>query len=220
MNQLQTARRFMRLGAASQFLGVDPSTLRVWTDAGRVPAFRTPGGHRRYTVVDLRAFLHRSRRERAGRTMLDVIGPHGAKLIERSMRRRVRAQDWRDAFDAEAASTMRRTCHRLMDGLAGYLTGGSRQGAFFRQGERAGRALGTHVAVLGMTPADATRAFLFFRKMVTDTSRHLPISADRKVQSIRRIDAYLNRVLLEMMSAYEEKRQRDDATTRQRERVR
>lgn len=217
MNEIQTQPRWLRLGAASQFLGVDPSTLRVWTDAGRVPAFRTPGGHRRYTVVDLRAFLHRSRRERAGRTMLDVIGPHGAKLIESSMRRRVRGQDWRHAFDAEAASAMRRTCHRLMDGLAGYLTGGSRQGAFLRQGERAGRALGTHVAVLGMTPADATRAFLFFRKMVTDTaSRHLPISADRKVQSIRRIDAYLNHVLLEMMRAYEARRprQRGNAVTR------
>lgn len=203
MNVGPQDRRWLRLGAASRFLGVDPSTLRLWTDAGRVPAFRTPGGHRRYVVEDLRAFLHRSRHEREGR-MTEMIGPHGANLMERSMRRRVRAQDWYHAFDAEAASAMRHTCRRLMDGLAGYLTGGSRQGAFFREGERAGRALGAHVATLGLRPAEATRAFLFFRTMVTDAaSRRLPLSPDRKVQSIRRIDAYLNHVLLEVMSAYE-----------------
>jgi excisionase family DNA binding protein len=36
------------LGAASRLLGVDPDTLRRWADEGRVPAFTTPGGHRRF----------------------------------------------------------------------------------------------------------------------------------------------------------------------------
>ncbi|MHB8891062.1 MAG: helix-turn-helix domain-containing protein, partial [Candidatus Limnocylindrales bacterium] len=36
------------LGAASRMLGVDPDTLRRWADEGRVPAFTTPGGHRRF----------------------------------------------------------------------------------------------------------------------------------------------------------------------------
>src|SRR6187402_1561208 len=36
------------LGEASRLLGVDPDTLRRWADEGRVPAFTTPGGHRRF----------------------------------------------------------------------------------------------------------------------------------------------------------------------------
>jgi len=36
------------LGKASRMLGVDPDTLRRWADEGRVPAFTTPGGHRRF----------------------------------------------------------------------------------------------------------------------------------------------------------------------------
>jgi excisionase family DNA binding protein len=36
------------LGQASRLLGVDPDTLRRWADEGRVPAFTTPGGHRRF----------------------------------------------------------------------------------------------------------------------------------------------------------------------------
>ena len=38
----------LALGAASRLLGVDPDTLRRWADEGRVPAFTTPGGHRRF----------------------------------------------------------------------------------------------------------------------------------------------------------------------------
>jgi excisionase family DNA binding protein len=38
----------LALGEASRMLGVDPDTLRRWADEGRVPAFTTPGGHRRF----------------------------------------------------------------------------------------------------------------------------------------------------------------------------
>ncbi len=38
----------LALGPASRLLGVDPDTLRRWADEGRVPAFTTPGGHRRF----------------------------------------------------------------------------------------------------------------------------------------------------------------------------
>ena len=51
---------WLTLGQAAKFLGVAQSTIRKWSDLGRVPAFYTPGGHRRYKRVDLEAFLERS----------------------------------------------------------------------------------------------------------------------------------------------------------------
>jgi excisionase family DNA binding protein len=39
---------------------VAQSTIRKWSDQGRVPAFYTPGGHRRYRRSDLDNFLERS----------------------------------------------------------------------------------------------------------------------------------------------------------------
>ena len=55
---------WLTLGQAARFLGVAQSTIRKWSDQGRVPAFYTPGGHRRYRRSDLESFLDRS-------------GPHG-----------------------------------------------------------------------------------------------------------------------------------------------
>src|SRR6476646_11200833 len=51
---------WLTLGQAARFLGVAQSTIRKWSDQGRVPAFYTPGGHRRYRRGDLDAFLERS----------------------------------------------------------------------------------------------------------------------------------------------------------------
>jgi two-component system chemotaxis response regulator CheY len=54
------AADWLTLGAAAKYLGVAQSTIRKWSDVGRVPTFYTPGGHRRYRRRDLDAFLERS----------------------------------------------------------------------------------------------------------------------------------------------------------------
>jgi excisionase family DNA binding protein len=51
---------WLTLGQAARFLGVAQSTIRKWSDKGRVPAFYTPGGHRRYRRADLESFVDRS----------------------------------------------------------------------------------------------------------------------------------------------------------------
>ena len=47
----------MTLGQAATYLGVAQSTVRKWSDGGRLSAFYTPGGHRRFRRADLDAFL-------------------------------------------------------------------------------------------------------------------------------------------------------------------
>lgn len=42
---------------AGTLLQVNPSSINKWVKEGRIPAFRTPGGHRRIRAGDLVAFL-------------------------------------------------------------------------------------------------------------------------------------------------------------------
>ena len=53
----QESRHWLSINEACRLLGVDQSTLRRWSDAGKVPVFRTPGGHRRYAEDDLLTLL-------------------------------------------------------------------------------------------------------------------------------------------------------------------
>jgi excisionase family DNA binding protein len=52
---------WLTLGQAATYLGVAQSTVRKWSDGGRLPAFYTPGGHRRFRRGDLDSFLAGSR---------------------------------------------------------------------------------------------------------------------------------------------------------------
>ena len=66
---------WLTLGQAAKYLGVAQSTMRKWSDLGRVPAFYTPGGHRRYRRSDLDQFLDRSGPAAAGSGYAPSAGP-------------------------------------------------------------------------------------------------------------------------------------------------
>src|SRR5579864_6733320 len=51
---------WLTLGQAARYLGVAQSTIRKWSDLKQIPAFYTPGGHRRFKRGDLDRFLERS----------------------------------------------------------------------------------------------------------------------------------------------------------------
>ena len=77
---------WLTLGQAAKYLGVAQSTIRKWSDVGRVPAFYTPGGHRRYRRGDLDAFLERSGpgRSRTGPLVLVVDDDPGVRQVVRA----------------------------------------------------------------------------------------------------------------------------------------
>lgn len=56
--------RLLNVGQAASYLGVSAASLRKWSNQGLVPVYRTPGGQRRYSTVDLDGFM-RSMREAA-----------------------------------------------------------------------------------------------------------------------------------------------------------
>ena len=78
---------WLTLGQAAKYLGVAQSTIRKWSDQGRLPAFYTPGGHRRYRRGDLDTFLERSgpgARDRRGPSVMIVDDDHGIREVVRA----------------------------------------------------------------------------------------------------------------------------------------
>jgi excisionase family DNA binding protein len=91
---------WMTLGQAAKFLGVAQSTIRKWSDHGRIPTFYTPGGHRRYRRGDLETFLVRSGpgRQQSGPPVLVVDDDAG-------MRELVRIQLEREGYAVQEAAS-------------------------------------------------------------------------------------------------------------------
>jgi excisionase family DNA binding protein len=62
---------------AARYLGVSLATIRRWTDAGHVSCYRTPGGQRRFSRVQLDEFV----------TSMQSSGPADAPaVLERDAR--------------------------------------------------------------------------------------------------------------------------------------
>jgi excisionase family DNA binding protein len=103
---------WLTLGQAARYLGVAQSTIRKWSDQGRVRAFYTPGGHRRYKRADLEAFLDRSGpgKPKAGPVVLIVDDDERVRELVRvnlefegyTVREAGSAQEGLQALDEEA----------------------------------------------------------------------------------------------------------------------
>ena len=110
---------WLSLGPASRVVGVDPDTLRRWADAGRVRAFATPGGHRRFSRADLERLVSI---RRPGTRPMAALGATSDRLA------RVYARAYRDGepvapdrLRTEARDALRADGRRLVAVLLAYL---------------------------------------------------------------------------------------------------
>lgn len=53
--------RLLTPGEVAELFGVDPATVTRWSNAGRLRARRTPGGHRRFRASEVQEMLERVR---------------------------------------------------------------------------------------------------------------------------------------------------------------
>lgn len=111
---------WLSLGPASRLLGVDPDTLRRWSDVGRIRSFTTPGGHRRFARADLARLQEARRSTKRPLATLGATPERMARAYARSYRAggSVPAADTLGANDRDAFRVEGR---RLIEALVAYL---------------------------------------------------------------------------------------------------
>jgi excisionase family DNA binding protein len=155
---------WLSLGEASQLLGVAPGTLRRWSDSGEVPAFTTPGGHRRYRRASLERLLPSDRRPRPS---LARSGMTAARLA-RAYRNEARATSlpgWISELSAEQREWFREHGRVLVKALMDHLDSDDDKVARDSLDEATAQAAayGRVAADLGVSLAQSVEGFLRFR---------------------------------------------------------
>ena len=209
--QSQQPRRWLTIDAACRLLGVDHSTLRRWSDAGRIKVFVTPGGHRRYDEADVRALIERAPEKRAlsGPALASLsLSHYGPEQLGWA-----HEQPWFRAFDPAALGELREEGRQLVELAMRYIStrdgqdGAESRAAILDEAAALGGRYGARNARLGVSLADSVAAYLYFRAPTVETitsymeGEHLP--AKRVARIFRDLGDFLDHALLAMIVAHE-----------------
>lgn len=119
-NPVGSGTQWLSLGPASRLLGVDPDTLRRWADDGRVRAWATPGGHRRFSRAELGRIALARRPEPRKLAALGATSDRLTRAYARAYRG-VGAPPTLSGLETDARDALRSEGRRLVAVILAYL---------------------------------------------------------------------------------------------------
>lgn len=203
----EETRRWLSIDAACKMIGVDQSTLRRWSDSGKIPVFRTPGGHRRYSQDDLNAFLSGDSRpkRRMSRQLLTDMSMAGYEPDYLDAATRL---PWYQAYDVQTLQDLRLLGRQMVELTMSYISGRGDRKQILHESRDISREYGRRSAEAGLTTAEALEAFLFFRRPVFNAVNQYieqeKIGSRRSCRIMSELTAYMDDVLLATIQAHEE----------------
>jgi excisionase family DNA binding protein len=200
---------FVGISAASQLLGISETTLRRWTDEGRIRVFVTPGGHRRYSANQLRQFVQAHR------------ATHGTASVARHLQETApvhRTTARADAGSAistshlprEAQDHLARSGRQLLDLVIRYVTQPAKRQETIRSAREIGHEHGTILAAQGFSLVDSVEAFVKHRTLLVEAaaqfgrSGHVP--SKRAVAAVALVTRVLDEALVALVAAHQDYR--------------
>ncbi len=197
---------WLSLKEASDLLGVHFTTLRKWADGGEIRVFRTPGGHRRFSVTDLRRFLE---------TRANHDSPSDAEAFVDAAVGQVRAEiekmrhehtKWAQSITEEERDLTRQRGRQLFSLAIAFVVKPAQRDHLLVEGRRLGFEYGIEAALGAMPLVEAGRAVQFFRsqlsKVVRAENSYGLDADDIRIQAA--IDHFIDEVLYAVLSGYEQ----------------
>jgi excisionase family DNA binding protein len=197
---------WLSLKEASDLLGIHFTTLRKWADEGQIRVFRTPGGHRRFSVSDLRTFLE----SRVGHET-----PSDAEAFVNTAVGQVRAEiekmrqghaTWTQGLTESERDLTRQRGRQLFSLAIAFVVKPAQRENLLVEGRRLGFEYGQEAALSGIPLVETGRAVQFFRsqlgKVVHAENSYGLDADDIRIQNA--IDQFIDEVLYAVLSGYEQ----------------
>lgn len=197
---------WLSLSKAAALLGVHSMTLRRWSDSGRFPSYRTPGGHRRFSRHDIDLYMAR---EHGGPSnKLSTSWADAALVRTRQQVAHQGEHRWLKAVDAEdLRGEYRQLGHQLMGLLLQYVAAEEPYENFVDEAHRIGYLYGAYGKRAGLSLTNILEATLFFRDILVESSLKIPentyVEPEASLRILRRVNKIVNTVQLAVSEYYE-----------------
>ncbi len=195
----------LSISDASSLLGVSEVTLRQWTDEGKIKAFVTPGGHRRYSESELKRLLSSQHQVHGIKDLVKQI-KEVSPVQPETARQYMQSASWYNRLDNGAKRRMAERGHHMVELIVLHVSDPKNPDAL-EQARKIGSEFGTDLARLGLSLSDALEAFLLHRSpllnAVTEFMKNKDLNT-RTVKVIPEINHLLDETLLALVAAHQQ----------------
>ena len=195
------------ISEASHNLGVSEAALRQWTDEGKIKAFITPGGHRRYSKAELKKFMSAHQKMLGVRDLVaeleDTVRQH--REIARTS---FSTTAWYNQLGKESREHFAELGRRLLGLITRYIAEPSKREETIKLARDVGHDFGETLAKLGLSLTDSVEAFILHRNPILSAATHLmgkkEALSGRVVEAIPLVTQILDEVLVSLVATHQQ----------------
>ncbi|MEE9528992.1 MAG: helix-turn-helix domain-containing protein [Dehalococcoidia bacterium] len=195
------------ISEASHILGVSEAALRQWTDEGKIKAFITPGGHRRYSKADLKKFMGSHQRALGIKDLVveleDTVQAH-REISRTSLNTTLRYKQ----LSAESQEHFADLSRRFLNLIIRYVAEPSKREETIKLARDTGHSFGETLAKLGLPLTDSVEAFILHRNPIMNATTHLMRKKEavtgRVVDAIPLIAHVMDQALVSLVAAHQQ----------------
>ena len=190
-------------------LGVSETALRQWTDGGKLKAFVTPGGHRRYSRAELKKFISSHRKVLGVKDLVveleDTVHLHREIAIES-----LNTKAWYNKLNADSQEHLASLGRGMLSAIIKYVTEPSKREENIKIARDIGHDLGKTLAELGLPLTDSVEAFILHRDPIMNATIHLmkrrEVYTGRVVEAIPLVTHVLDEALVSLVASHQQYR--------------
>ncbi|MEM7335189.1 MAG: helix-turn-helix domain-containing protein [Chloroflexota bacterium] len=202
----QKPEEWLTLSAAAKYLNVHATTLRRWADQDQIKFILTPGGHRRFSITDLKQFLNVDKSSKRKRGM-EKTWAERAIVDTRQGISQQGNPSWLAHVDDAMRQKYRLMGQQLMGLTLQFISQPDEDESLLDQAHELGEAYGFAGQKMQMPLTDALQAAMFFRDTLIETAMQLPgntnIKPEANLRLLKRINTLLNTVHLAIAGVYD-----------------
>ena len=199
------------ISEASRVIGVSEATLRQWTDEGKLKAFITPGGHRRYSRADLRKFTTSAHRVIGIKDLVSELEDTASE--HRAIGRSTLADTaWYSQLSVESQERLAAHGRRLLGLIERHISEPSKRDSIILEAREVGQEMGSVLAELGLGLTDTVEAFMMHRDPIMKAASHLTRQKAalhrRVVEATLLVHNVMDEALVSLVAAHQQYRGR------------
>ena len=196
----------LTISEAAGMLGVSEVSLRQWTDEGKIKAFVTPGGHRRYSKTEISNFMISSQKAAGIKELISEIEAT-SKLHSEIGRTALITKDWYNLLDTDNKRRLAHLGRNMLEAIIKHLNEPCKKDRSVDIARKVGRGFGETLASLNLPLTDAVEAFILHRdpimKAISLFMKNKDFQSSKVAGAIPLITRIMDEALISLVAAHQ-----------------